>query len=201
METIIPHHKYFDTQKEGEEVLMITRRHWIVYAPSVFVGSIILIFCGVFYFQMDKIPLIADNESMAAIVTVFLSIFMLFTALFVYITWLVNYLNLQIVTNQNLVDVDQLGLFSRKISELSLEDIQDVSATQHGILQSFLHYGDVVVQTAGEKPNFTFEKIEGPYNAAKKIMEIKEKYGAEEVRAVSEPSSEKTPSQEGEVDV
>jgi len=190
METIIPHHKYFDTQKESEEVFLITRKHWIVYIPSVFVGSLVLAFCIVFYFQMNKILLIASNESIAAIVTVFLSIFMLFTTLFVYITWIVNYLNLQIVTNQNLVDVDQLGLFSRKISELSLEDIQDVSATQHGILQSFLRYGDIIVQTAGEKMNFTFEKIKDPYDTAKKIMEIKEKYGAEEVRAVPEPASE-----------
>ena len=38
--------------------------------------------------------------------------------------------------------------------------------------------------------NFTFEKIKDPYDTAKKIMEIKEKYGAEEVRAVPEPASE-----------
>lgn len=189
METIIPNHKYFDTQKESEEVLMITRRHWIVYVPSIFVGSIILIFCIVFYFQMNNVSIIANNDSIAAIVTVLLSALMLFTTLFIYVSWIVNYLNLQIVTDQNLVDVDQVGLFSRKISELTIEDIQDVSATQHGVLQSFLHYGDIIVQTAGEKLNFTFEKIKNPYDVAKKIMEIKEKYGAEEVTTVAEPKA------------
>jgi len=181
MEEIVPNHKYFDTQKESEEVLFITRRHWIVYIPSFFVGTIIMVFCLVFYTQMDKFELIGNSSTIAAFVSVFLSIFMLFTLLFVYITWIVNYLNLQIVTTQNLVDVDQLSLFSRKISELALEDIQDVSATQHGILQSVLHYGDIVVQTAGEKMNFTFEKIENPYDVSKKIMEAREKYGQEEV--------------------
>lgn len=187
MEKIVPNHKYFATQKESEEVLLLTRRHWIVYVPSTLVGTLIVVSCIVFYSQMENFSLIAENESIAAIVTVFLSIFMLFSVLFVYVLWIVNYLNLQVVTNQNLVDIDQLGLFSRKISELSIEDIQDVSATQHGLLQSFFHYGDIIVQTAGENTNFTFEKIKDPYDTAKKIMEIKEKYGAEEVTAVSEP--------------
>ncbi|MEK7447280.1 MAG: PH domain-containing protein [Patescibacteria group bacterium] len=190
MENIIPNHKYFATQKESEEVLMLTRRHWIVYFPSTFIGTFLIILCMVFYSQMNKIPLIAGSEVVVALVTVFLSIFMLFAALFVYVLWIVNYLNIQLVTNQNLVDIDQLGLFSRKISELSIEDIQDVSATQHGVLQSFFHYGDIIVQTAGENTNFTFEKIKDPYATAKKIMEIKEKYGAEEVTAVSEPTPE-----------
>jgi uncharacterized membrane protein YdbT with pleckstrin-like domain len=193
MENIIPNHKYFATQKEDEKVLLITRRHWIVYVPSAFIGALVIISCIVFYSQMDRIPLAASSELVAAIMTVFLSILMLFTALFVYVLWIVNYLNLQVVTNQNLVDVDQLGLFSRKISELTIEDIQDVSATQHGILQSFLHYGDIIVQTAGENMNFTFEKIKNPYDIAKKIMEIKEKYGAEEVTTVIETA----PDEEG----
>ena len=181
MEKIIPHHKYFDTQKEGEDVLLITRRHWIVYLPPFIIGTLVLIFCIVFYSQMDKVNVIENNESIQAITTVTLSIFMLFTILFVYISWLVHYLNFQLVTNQNLVDVDQHSLFSRQISELNLEDIQDVSATQHGIMQSIFHYGDIIVQTAGEKMNFTCEKIKDPYDNARKIMEIKEKYGKEEV--------------------
>lgn len=190
METIIPNRKYFDTQKEEEKVFLVTRRHWIVYVPSVLIGFLALVFCFVFYFQMDKVTVIADSESIAAITTVFLSIFMLFATLFVYVLWIVNYLNFQVVTDKNLVDIEQSGLFSRKISELSLEDIQDVSATQSGVLQSFLHYGDIIVETAGENTNFTFEKVKDPYGIAKKIMEIKEKYGAEEVTTVFEPAPE-----------
>lgn len=168
----------------------MTRRHWVVYVPPFFIGALILIFSVVFYTQIDKIIFIANNEVMEAIAVSFISILMLFTILFVYVSWIVNYLNHQIVTNQNLVDVEQPGLFSRKISELSLEDIQDVSATQHGILQSVFHYGDVVVQTAGEKPNFTFEKIKNPYDIARRIMEIREKYGAEEVNIAKPPSED-----------
>ncbi|MDO8507855.1 MAG: PH domain-containing protein [bacterium] len=189
MEEIIPHRKYFATQKEGEEVLMITRRHWIVYISPVLLGVVVILSCIILYSQMGRVSLVSENNALAGIAVALVSTFMLFTVLFVYVSWLVNYLNVQIVTNQNLVDIDQLGLFSRKISELSLEDIQDVSATQHGILQSFLHYGDIVVQTAGEKMNFTFEKVKDPYATAKKIMEIKEKYGAEEVRSVSGPDT------------
>jgi len=184
MEQPIPHHKYFDSQKEGEEVLLILRRHWVVYFPAFLMALIVLIICIVIYLNLDTIGVTSNSYFMSTLTKVGISIFFLFTVLFVYISWLVNYLNFHLVTDQHLVDIDQLMLFSRKISELTLEDIQDVSATQHGFFQSIFHYGDVVVQTAGEKPNFTLEKIGNPYEMSRQVMEIKDKYGEDTVRIV-----------------
>ena len=99
-----------------------------------------------------------------------------------------NYLNIQIVTDQHIVDINQLGLFSRKISELSLSEIQDISATKRGIFESFYDYGDICVQTAGEKPNFNFERVPDPDGLSQRIIEIKDKYGRIEVREVPDES-------------
>ncbi|RJO62328.1 PH domain-containing protein [candidate division WS5 bacterium] len=189
MEEIIPHHKYFDTQREDEEVIFIARRHWIVYVPSLLIGGFILIGAAVFCFNTQNIEFLSSNEALGASSVLLASSLMFFTALFVYASWLIHYLNFQMVTNEHLVDVDQLGLFSREISELALEDIQDVSATQHGIVQSMFKYGNVTIQTAGEKSNFEFEKVGNPYVIAKKIMEIRGRYGQEDVQ-ISGPVSE-----------
>lgn len=186
MEEIIPHHKYFASQKDNEDVLMIVRRHWIVYLPALIVACIIFSACFVFYNSFDSIEIIRDSYFMIALSTALISVVVLFTILFVYISWLINYLNFQLITNEHLVDIDQLMLFSRKISELSLKDIQDVSATQHGIFQSIFRYGDVVVQTAGEKPNFTLEKTKNPYDVSRQIMEIRDKYGEGTERTLAE---------------
>lgn len=190
MEEVIPHHKYFDTQRDDEEVIFIARRHWIVYIPSLLIGILIIIGAIAFYFSMDNIELLNSNEVLKAASVFLVSILTLFTTLFVYASWLIHYLNFQMVTNEHLVDVDQLGLFSREISELALEDIQDVSATQHGIIQSMLKFGNVTIQTAGEKSNFEFEKVANPYNIAKRIMEIRGQYGKEDVQ-ISGPVSSK----------
>lgn len=175
MQAIQKKHKYFEAQRENEEILIIARRHWIVYVPSLVVGFLILVSGLILLANLSRVEVL-DNYVLQAVATVILSLACLFSLLFVYISWLVNYLNFQIVTNEHIVDINQQALFHRKISELCLDEIQDVSASQKGILQSLLTYGDVKIQTAGELPNFLFEKVNNPYQISKKIMEIKGQY-------------------------
>ena len=189
MEQIIPDYKYFEAQRKDEQVVLIARRHWIVYLSSFVVGGGIILSLVIFSFFLDEVSVLNSSATLMAIAVCANSLLMLFTVLFVYVSWLIHYLNFQMVTNEHVVDIDQLGLFSRNVSELSLDDIQDVSASQHGILQSMLHYGDVVIQTAGEKPNFTFEKVGEPYAIAKQLMDVKDQYG----HGVASHSHEETP--------
>lgn len=175
MQNIQKKHKYFEAQREDEEILIIARRHWIVYIPSLVIGFFVLISCLALLANLPRIEAL-DSYVLQAVATVLLSLACLFTLLFVYISWLVNYLNFQIVTREHIVDINQQALFHRKVSELFLNEIQDVSASQKGILQSLLTYGDVTIQTAGELPNFLFEKVNDPYQISKRIMEIKGQY-------------------------
>jgi len=181
MQEIIPGHRYFETQGTDEKVLMVARRHWTVYIPALVVALFVYAIAIAFFIGVEHINFVASHEPIKAISIVFFSLFLLFATLFVYINWLVNYLNIQIVTDEHIVDIDQMGIFSRKISELTLDDIQDVSATKKGIVQSFLNYGDICIQTAGERPNFNFEKVPDPHELARRVMEIRSKYGKEEV--------------------
>lgn len=81
-----------------------------------------------------------------------------------------------ILTNEHLVEIEQSAIFSRKVSELDLDSIEDASAIQQGFIQTMLHFGKVLVQTAGELPNFNFAGLPFPYEISQKIMEIKEAY-------------------------
>lgn len=182
MQEITTGHRYFETQGADERVLLVARRHWTVYAPALVVALFVYLASMGFFIGLGQIGIVADNEALKAVGVAFFSIFLLFATLFVYINWMVNYLNIQVVTDEHIVDIDQMGIFSRKISELTLDDIQDVSATKKGVLQSFLNYGDIVIQTAGERPNFNFEKVPKPHELARKIMDIRSKYGKEEVQ-------------------
>ncbi len=176
MEEIKKGHRYFETQGADEKVLIVARRHWTVYTPALAGTLFVYVMAIVFFFNVEGIGFIAKNPALKASAVVFFSLFLLFSTLFIYINWLVNYLNIQIVTNMHVVDIDQFGLFSRKISELALDEIQDISATQKGVMQSFLNYGDICIQTAGEKPNFNFEKVPNPNELSRRIMEIKDEH-------------------------
>lgn len=84
------------------------------------------------------------------------------------------YLDVYIVTNERIVDISQNGFFKRDIAELHLHQVQDVSAKEEGFFSTMFHYGDVTIQTAGERENFVFRSVPHPYIISKKIVDLHE---------------------------
>lgn len=81
-----------------------------------------------------------------------------------------------IVTTANITQVQQVGLFNRKVSQLSLIDIEDVSAEQKGVMPTMFNYGTLYIETAGEQPNFHFELCPKPNAVAKDITYCQKVY-------------------------
>ena len=86
------------------------------------------------------------------------------------------YLDTWIVTDHRILEIHQLGLFKRDISELRLSKIQDVNVKIEGMLPTFFNYGDVLVQTAGVIPEFKFEQVPNPQAVKDKILELYDQY-------------------------
>ncbi|MBI2047508.1 MAG: PH domain-containing protein [Parcubacteria group bacterium] len=82
--------------------------------------------------------------------------------IFAYI-WTDYYLDVWIVTNKHLIDVNQQGLFNRKISTSRLDLIQDVTVEVPGILATMLKYGNIRMQTAGKEREFVLNSVAKPY--------------------------------------
>jgi uncharacterized membrane protein YdbT with pleckstrin-like domain len=78
-----------------------------------------------------------------------------------------------IITNDNVTQVMQVGLFHRKVSELSMENVEDVTAHQKGILQTLFNYGRVHIETAGEQNNYDFIYCPNPNAYAKAIQDAR----------------------------
>ncbi len=76
--------------------------------------------------------------------------------------------NIFILTDERIIDVDFLNLFSRVISDAKIDHIQDINSEMSGVWQTFFNFGTVFIQTAGEKPQFTFQNIPQP----DKVVEI-----------------------------
>src|SRR5690606_5340605 len=70
--------------------------------------------------------------------------------------------NVIFVTSDKIAQVLYVTLFNRKISQLSIGDVQDVTVTQKGILAHLFNYGTLVIETAGEQQNYTFTYIPDP---------------------------------------
>lgn len=82
--------------------------------------------------------------------------------------------NRLILTDRNLTQILQYGLFNRKVSQLNMSNVEDVTAIQSGILSTVFNYGTLKIETAGEQMNFIFTYCPNPGYYAKIILDARE---------------------------
>jgi membrane protein YdbS with pleckstrin-like domain len=159
----------------GEEVVLFLRRHWIDLVRIFLFTSLLIVVPIV---SLTALTLggveVFENPLAGALATVILSTYAVIV-LVLTITELTDYwLDSWIVTTERVIDIEQLGLFNRVVSEVHLSQIQDITSETRGFLATFLTYGNVFVQTAAEKERFQFKNIDNPDQVKFKISELTE---------------------------
>jgi len=86
--------------------------------------------------------------------------------------------NQLIITDIHITQVLQVGLFNRKVSELTMENVEDVTSEQGGIFPTIFNYGTLKVETAGEQNNFIFKYCPNPNAYAKALQDARAAYFA-----------------------
>lgn len=165
--------RYFPSQKSGEKIFLLLRRHWFSYIAFVIIGlimaiPIIILFIYWIFSQPNLSPIFINIIILAA------SAYLLFIVGLLLYGFIDYYLDVYIVTNERIVDIEQNGFFKRKISELHLHQVQDVNAQVKGAFATMLHYGNIHIQTAGERENFIFKAVPNPYRISKIIVDLHE---------------------------
>jgi len=155
---------------ENEKILLVLHRHWIVIVGK-FVASAFLAILPIL-----AIPLIlASNiitvpESAGPIILFFSVIYLMILAMLLFIFWIDYYLDMWIITSERIIDIEQTGLFRRQISEFMLDKVQDITVEIPDMVATFLKYGNLVIQTAGEK-SFEIKQIHNVYEAKNTILD------------------------------
>jgi hypothetical protein len=88
-----------------------------------------------------------------------------------FINWLNYYLDIWIITDKRIVNIEQKRLFSREISSLRLDNIQDVKIEMHGIINTLFKIGNMQVQTSSPEIEFILPQAINPENVKHIIME------------------------------
>ncbi|HOX41469.1 MAG TPA: PH domain-containing protein [bacterium] len=167
--------KLFPSQTQGERVFLLLRKHWFNYIVFAFLDLLALIpTIGVVYYWTQNYNTILPETEIGLVIG--LAVFWLIILGIQLYGFVDYYLDVDIVTDQRIVDITQNGLFRRNISELHLHQVQDVSAHVDGVFQTLLHFGDVLIQTAGERENFVFRAIPHPYRIAKQILDLHQQH-------------------------
>jgi hypothetical protein len=157
----------FPGQESDEPILIFVRRYPVAFLPTLALIVVMVVF-GLAVVSLLGIGGIIPYNFQIMIGSVFL----LFMLLFTIVSFFDFYFDLNIVTDRRVVDIGFQGLFSRKVAQLLLEDIQDVDATTKGYLGTLLDFGDVEIQTAGVKPNFIFETVRHPNEISAIVLDL-----------------------------
>jgi len=165
---------FFPEQHENEKIILFTRRHWINFFGHLMITALIgAVIEVLIYLSYLYIPFINESADAAVIVFTLGAIVALMVWLIMFIGWVDYYLDIWMVTNERIVEIKQNALFNRQISELDLEDIEDVSAKVVGFLGTLLGYGTIFVQTAATTEMFEFLRIPKPYEVQKVVLMLK----------------------------
>jgi len=161
-----------------ENIIIEVRKHWFALWEELAV-VIFLFFIPIFISAVVLgIPAIADtipgNPALLLIGVIVAWGLCMWIAGFM--IWTEYYLDIWLVTDQKLVSVDQAGIFSRQISTVQLNKVQDVTVEVRGIIATFLRYGDVKIQTAGEEREFVIRKVANPSDVELVINRAIEEY-------------------------
>lgn len=127
----------FDGQREGEEVVLVFRRHIIALRKGFY--SILI------PFALASIPtLINPGELMFFYIA--MGGFAFGVVLFFY-HWIGWYFTVFILTDQRLRQSTQRGIFGKSVIDLPVSKIQNISYTIPGLSGELFGFGTIVIQT------------------------------------------------------
>jgi hypothetical protein len=165
-----------DLLEPGECVLTVVRRSFIgllgIYLVATLAfGAIVTLFITLSPngFDTSEGLLEGGANSIIAVAALLLAL-ILFTVTYIYRQ------SRLLVTDRSLVQIMQKTLFIRKVSRLSMSNVEDVSEEQRGVLAHLFNYGTLIVQTAGEMENFIFTLCPNPARLADRIIEARQAY-------------------------
>lgn len=159
----------FQGQEENEQIIFVIRRHpFFIILKTLFLSLLALVPVAAliqFWHVLEAAQFVVP-----ACAGLGLWLLLLWQAAFYALTMYT--LDVWILTNTRIVQSQQNGFFHRTVSELRLSRVQDLSVTTRGIIQTFFHFGDLQVQTAGNEELFNFWQIPSPEKIKDEIMRL-----------------------------
>lgn len=157
----------FYGKEKDENIVLIVRRHWIVYLPYMLTTVILFV-----------LPILLSSlvESKTTLFAIFFASIAtaLSVSVFAFVKW---FYNVNIITDQRVLDLDFTSVVSHSLAEARLEKIVDVTHKQIGVVGSVFDVGTVFIQTAGSTPEIQFCNILRPRKVQDVIYDLLESKG------------------------
>lgn len=174
------HRKLFPSQQPNENIVIVVREHWFLLFKKIFLVVLLSVLPHLAKQLLTNTDIFERSATAGMIFNSFIGVYYLGLLVAVLVIFTLYYLNVHIVSEQRVVDIDQVGLLSREVSELNIETIEDVTSHTKGLIGNILDYGTVFVQTAGGVERFEFDNVPNPSAIASTILDLYEKHDRKE---------------------
>ncbi|MDO8483181.1 MAG: PH domain-containing protein [bacterium] len=160
--------------QDKEEILYTARKHWFIFTSETFFIFILAFVPAVFFIVPEGLRASLFNavrfvgDGGALFMSLWSAWFLVLWGIFTML-WTDYYLDVWYVTNYRIIDVEQRGLFSRKMSSFRFNQIQDVTINVSGLLATLIDFGTIEIRTASEE-TFKFKDVSYPNLLREKIM-------------------------------
>jgi hypothetical protein len=163
--------------QKGEEIIFKVKRHpvGVFYVTLISIFLLLLFVFLIFY----ELPKILNQETVhLSLIVAAIGLICLTGLVYVfnYFYSKIYFGNGWILTSDSLTQISQQSMFRKQSSQLSLANLQDVTAEQNGFLTHIFNYGTVKCVTAGEAKNFDLSYCPDPKYYAKQILNAKEEF-------------------------
>lgn len=150
----------------GEHVVKQVRKHWFLFLAELLPFALLALIPFVLPGFLRLAPPLARYAPLftvqAPLMRAALGIWLLVSWTGAWSAFTRYFLNAWVLTNERIVDIKQRGYFSREVSSVLLNRVQDVTTDVRGVLPSLLNIGDINVQSAGAVDKFHMRGIPKP---------------------------------------
>jgi membrane protein YdbS with pleckstrin-like domain len=158
----------FHGREKDEDIVLVVRSHWIIYAPFLLAALVVMSLPLVFEMMLSTF-----TESTVLFLALFFSCLTisLTIGIYAFVRW---FYNVNIITDKRIIDLDFTSIVSHSLAEARISKIEDVTHKQTGVVGSVFDIGTVYFQTAGATPEIEFDNIPRPRDVQKIVYQLLE---------------------------
>jgi membrane protein YdbS with pleckstrin-like domain len=156
---IFPENIKFDRKERDEEIIMISRKHWIAYCMHIIIALVVPII------PIILLVISSNTYDIFGKTTIYLGLFVasLVISVNIIVTAIIQwYYNISIITDKRILSLKVNNIFQHSYTEILWKKIQDVSHDSVGPLSSIFDVGNVYIDTAGEGVDLTLKLVPKP---------------------------------------
>lgn len=152
---------------DNEEVIEIIRQAKGGLINIIFLGSLLIILPFFFLFNLFYWGTIGIS---VFFISIMVGVFIIIRKIFIW------YFKSLVITTIRIIDIDQQSLFSRIVSEIPLDKIQDVFYRIKGVRQTVSRIGDIQITLMKDKTKIVVQNVSRPQKIQQLILQLRKNF-------------------------